>query len=119
MSEMKALTPTRRRAVQALLNAASFEEAADKARVRPETLWRWLGHDEGFQQALDQERRKQRAANCVAAEALLSVAVETLEKAMHDETLAPEVRVEASKATFEIADTADALAVAITHAHHR
>jgi hypothetical protein len=97
------LSPARRRAVEALVSSVSFEEAAEKARIREQTLWRWLAHDREFQQAVKDERRRHRTAACIAAEALLSVAVETLEKTMRDENLAPEVRVEASRATFEIA----------------
>ena len=103
MSETKALTTARRRAVQALATVPSVEEAAERARVRPETLWRWLLQDTAFQQALKHERRQQREATCIAAEALMGLAVETLEKAMQDETLEPEVRVEAARTTFEIA----------------
>jgi hypothetical protein len=103
MTEKDTLSPARRRAVQALVSAVSLDEAAEKARVRKETLWRWLSHDGKFQQAVKEERRRQRTAACIAAEALLSAAVETLEKAMHDESLPPEVRVEASRATFEVA----------------
>jgi hypothetical protein len=79
------------------------EEAAESARIRPETLWRWLAQDVAFQQALKQERRQQREAACIAAEALMGLAVETLEKVMRDETLEPEVRVEAARTTFEVA----------------
>ena len=103
MSETKSLSATRRRAVQALVTAASFEEAAEKARIRPDTLWRWLAHDAEFQEAVKEERRQQKTANCIAAEALLGLAVTTLENAMQDENLPAEVRVEASRATFEIA----------------
>lgn len=103
MTARNTLSPTRRRAVQALVSAVSFDEAALAARVRKETLWRWLAHDGDFQQAVKDERKRKRIVECIAAEALLGVAVETLEKAMADESLSAKVRVEASRATFEIA----------------
>jgi hypothetical protein len=102
-AERNELSPARRRAVKALVSAVSLDEAADRARVRKATLWRWLGHDGQFQQAVKEERKRQRTAACIAAEALLCVAVDTLEKAMHDESLSPKVRVEASRATFDVA----------------
>lgn len=99
----KRLSPARRRAIQALISATSLEEAAQKARIREETLWRWLGHDEAFQQAVNEERRRQREAACLAAESLLTVAVQTLEDVLNDDSAAAEARVEAARVTFEIA----------------
>jgi hypothetical protein len=103
MTERKELSPARLRAVQALVTAASFEEAVERARVRKETLWRWLAHDGAFQQALKEERKHHRTLAAMAAEALLGAAVETLEKVIQDDSQPPELRVEASRATFEIA----------------
>ena len=103
MRENKQLSPARRRAVQALITANSLEEAAEAARVREETLWRWLGHDEAFQEAVKAERRRRREVACIAAESLLSVAVESLDEVLKDDRTDPDVRVEAARATFEIA----------------
>ena len=103
MIETKPLSAARRRAARALAAAPSFEEAAECARVRPETLWRWLGQDPAFREAVGQQRRLQKEASCIAAEALLSIALTALENALQDETLEPEVRVEAARATFDVA----------------
>ena len=103
MTQSTKLSPARRRAIQALVSATSLEEAAAAARVREETLWRWLGHDEAFQEAVKEERRRQREVACIAAESLLSVAVETLQEVLGDDSVEAEARVEAARATFEIA----------------
>ena len=103
MAQSKQLSPARRRAVQALISATSLEEAAEQARVREDTLWRWLGHDEAFQEAVKEERRRHREIACMAAESLLSVAVRTLEEVLGDDSVAAGERVEAARATFEIA----------------
>jgi len=103
MTQETRLSPARKRAIQALVSATSLQEAADKARIRQETLWRWLGHDEAFQSAVKQQRRRQREAASIAAESLLSVAVETLEQVLRDDSATAEARVEAARTTFEIA----------------
>jgi hypothetical protein len=103
MTASKQLSPARRRAIQALVSAPSVQEAAARARVREETLWRWLGRDEAFQEEVKQERRRQREAACIAAESLLAVALEALGKVLNDETAEAAARVEAARATFDIA----------------
>ncbi len=103
MMQTKKLSAARRRAVRALVSASSLADAASQARVREETLWRWLSHDEDFRQAVKNERAQRREVACMAAESLLQVAVETLETVLMDGSVAAETRVAAARATFEIA----------------
>ena len=103
MKEEKRLSAARRRAVRAMVSSATLEEAAAQARVRPDTLWRWLGNDDDFQRAVEQERTKQRQAACMAAESLLVTAAETLQKVLDDPAADAATQIEATRATLEMA----------------
>ena len=103
MAAGKKLSPARRRAIQALVSASTIHEAAAQARVREDTLWRWLAQDEDFQSVLKQERSRRREVASIASESLLQAAVETLERVLCDEGSPDDVRVEAARTAFEVA----------------
>lgn len=57
MSELKSLTHKQNRAIAALLESSSIEQAAFKAVVNPRTIYRWLD-DQTFKTALSNAESK-------------------------------------------------------------
>ena len=90
------LPPRRQRAIIALLEHPTINEAAQAAGIGQRTLSRWLAEDDAFQEALRdaQERATNQAIYRLAGAAPLAANV--LSELANDETVSAAVRVQAA-----------------------
>jgi hypothetical protein len=102
MIQIDTLSGKQSQALAALLSAPSVVEAAARARVSPNTLFRWLRED-GFQAAYRSARREAMSHAISQLQRAASKAVVALEKVMEADDEPANARVSAASKCLELA----------------
>lgn len=100
-SKGKELTPSQAKAITALLETRTIEQAAERAGVGARTLYRWLAEDDLFNTTL---RHAEGLVITHTVRGLLRLnqrAVQVLEEVLNDEEISDSVRLRAATATLE------------------
>src|ERR1051325_6001727 len=97
----KAQANRKDRAILALLQHDSTEQAAAAVGIHPATLWRWLKQPK-FQQALREARREAFSRAIARLQQVASTAVATLESIMNDREAPAGSRVRAAQCVIEL-----------------
>ena len=102
VSDKSKLTPKQERAVLALLEQATLEEAAQAIGINKTTLWRWLQVPD-FQAAYMQARRESVKQAVARLQKYAGEAVDTLHEVMTDASAPAFARTGAAKAMLDYA----------------
>jgi hypothetical protein len=100
--EPDSLSPKQQRAIFALLNEPTIEDAAKQVGIQRTTLWRWL-QDESFRSFYMQARRLAVQRAIARTQAVTCEAVETLREVMNNPGARGSERVAAAKAILDYA----------------
>lgn len=96
------LSRKKEQAIVALLEAPTVRDAAERVKISPTTLYKWMQLPE-FDRAYRQARREAMAVAIARLQQASSEAVRTLEEVMGDTEATPASRVTAARAVLDLA----------------
>ena len=96
------LSRKKEQAIVALLEAPTVRDAAERVKISPTTLYKWMQLPE-FDRAYRQARREAMAVAIARLQRASSEAVRTLEEVMADVEATPASRVTAARAVLDLA----------------
>lgn len=114
MAQRKSVSPSKEKALAALLDSNTLTEAANKAGISRKTLYNYIRLDNGFAEAYKALRDEQTLAQAEDAARDKEQARAIIVSIMEDEQQPAAIRLKAAQSILKVVEDKETLAAAIT-----